>query len=130
MTTPTAAKPDSLLTVASIQRALDARQPGDLTATDFWLRPESLAAQIVNMATKAGYLVRLSHTQAQWTNEGLAKARRELPEDDHTPSLRMALAAAREMLDMPRLDSRGEHNYSDADVIRELIRHAKMAAGE
>lgn len=81
MTNPTTAKPDPMLTVASIQRALEARQPGDMTATEFWLRPESLAAQIVNMATKAGYVVRLSHTQAQWTNEGLAKARRELPEE-------------------------------------------------
>lgn len=44
----------------------------------FWLEPNSDAARIVIAATRAGYVKRLSHTQVQWTEEGLARARAEL----------------------------------------------------
>lgn len=58
--------------------------------------------------------------------KGSQKPDASFPRNDHVPALRYALAAARDLLDMPAL-YRGEHNYSEADVIRELIRHAKMA---
>lgn len=45
--------------------------------SDFTLDAASL--EIVEVATKRGYVVRLSHTQAQWTEEGLAKAQSEIP---------------------------------------------------
>lgn len=37
-----------------------------LTGDNFWLRPESVEAKIINWATAEGYVLRLSHTQAQW----------------------------------------------------------------
>lgn len=50
----------------------------------FWLDSMSREAWIVNRATTLGYVKRLSHTQVQWTDEGLAKARRELEEGTPT----------------------------------------------
>lgn len=47
--------------------------------TDFYEQPEML--KVIEAATAAGYIKRLSHTQAQWTVQGLAKARVELPND-------------------------------------------------
>ncbi len=44
--------------------------------SNFWEDATSL--KIVESASDAGYIIRLSHTQAQWTDEGLAKARIEL----------------------------------------------------
>lgn len=44
----------------------------------FWLDGESDAAKVVAEATRRGFIKRLSHTQAQWTEAGLAKARAEL----------------------------------------------------
>jgi len=46
--------------------------------SDWWLRPESAAARTVAYAVTSGYLRRHSHTQVEWTEAGLAKARRNL----------------------------------------------------
>ena len=56
------------LTIQNIQTAI---------RCDFWLNEELHA--IVNQAEKAGYILRSSHTQAEWTHEGLVKACKELP---------------------------------------------------
>lgn len=50
----------------------------------FWLDSTSREAWIIARATTLGYVKRLSHTQVQWTDEGLAKARRELEEERPT----------------------------------------------
>lgn len=41
-----------------------------LKGSDFWMKPDSRDAKIINEATKLGYVRRLSHTQAEWTDEG------------------------------------------------------------
>lgn len=41
-----------------------------LRGNDFWMKPDSRDAKIINEATKLGYVRRLSHTQAEWTDEG------------------------------------------------------------
>lgn len=66
------------LTIDSIQKAMTSIFPykGD----EFWLDPKGEKAQIVEEATRRGYLKRLSHTQIQWTEEGLKRARQELTE--------------------------------------------------
>lgn len=51
----------------------------------FWLDSTSREAQIIRRATALGYVLRLSHTQVQWTEAGLEKARREIPEMDVAP---------------------------------------------
>ena len=58
------------LTVESISAAMK--------GADFWLNPDSEASSIVSEATRRGFIKRLSHTQAQWTEAGLTKARAEL----------------------------------------------------
>jgi hypothetical protein len=63
------------LTIFSINQAVNRN----------WGMYESEWLPIVEAAAKAGYIIRLSHTQAQWTDEGLEKARREL--QDGTPLL-------------------------------------------
>lgn len=55
------------LTIDSIDKALK---------SIFHIDPELLF--IIEAATNADYITRLSHTQAQWTEQGLAKARIEL----------------------------------------------------
>lgn len=37
---------------------------------NFWMKPESIEAQIIKAATEAGYVRRVSHTQAEWTEAG------------------------------------------------------------
>ena len=49
-----------------------------MQGNDFWLKPGSDSAKIVDEATKRGYVRRYSHTQVEWTDAGLAKAREEL----------------------------------------------------
>lgn len=51
-----------------------------MKGNDFWLNPASEKAWIVNEAVQRGYIRRPSTTQVEWTEEGLAKARRELEE--------------------------------------------------
>jgi hypothetical protein len=63
---------DRLLSVTLIDNAMK--------GNDFWLKPDSLSACIVAHATRAGYVRRISHTQIEWTHEGLAKARAEIKE--------------------------------------------------
>ena len=60
------------LSIEGIQKALN--------APFFFLNPLLLA--IIEEATKKGYLLRISHTQAQWSDEGLEKARVELAEKE------------------------------------------------
>jgi hypothetical protein len=55
------------LTVSRINEAINSY---------FHLNDEQL--QIVNEAQKRGYILRPSHTQAEWTVEGFAKAIQEL----------------------------------------------------
>lgn len=63
-------KNEIVLTVESIDQALK---------SDFYHNTESMA--IVDAATKAGYVIRLSATQAQWSEEGLKRAQMELKGD-------------------------------------------------
>jgi hypothetical protein len=71
------------LTIESIQKAMTSTYPhkGD----EFWLDPKGENAQIVNEATRRGYLRRFSWTQVRWAEEGLAKARRELVAENAAP---------------------------------------------
>lgn len=58
------------LTVETITEAMK--------GNDFWMNGESDAAKVVAEAARRGFIKRLSHTQAQWTEAGLTKARAEL----------------------------------------------------
>jgi hypothetical protein len=51
----------------------------------FWLKGDSEAGRIVREATARGFVRRLSHTQVQWTEAGLEKARAELAESTTAP---------------------------------------------
>lgn len=53
----------------------------------FWLDAGSDAARIVAEATRRGFIRRASHTQVEWTDAGLEKARAELA----TPAAAKAL---------------------------------------
>ena len=64
------------LTIDSIQNAMTYTYPAK--GDEFWLDPKGEKARIVEEATKKGYLRRFSHTQVEWTEEGLKKARQEL----------------------------------------------------
>lgn len=55
---------------------IDAAMKGN----DFWLKGASEARRIVREATARGFIRRLSHTQVEWSEAGLAKARTELAE--------------------------------------------------
>lgn len=54
--------------------AIDAAMKGNA----FWLDAGSEQARIVGEATRRGFIRRASHTQVEWTEAGLAKARAEL----------------------------------------------------
>lgn len=41
-----------------------------LNGSDFWLHQDCIEALIIQKATEAGYIRRISHTQAEWTDEG------------------------------------------------------------
>ena len=72
LTRPTADKPVSiamLLTVEGIHKAIH--------APFFFDNPLQLA--VVEEATRQGYVVRISHTQAQWLDDGLERATNDLP---------------------------------------------------
>lgn len=69
------------LTVTNIDNALK---------SDFWLQEHSTKALIVRDATRSGYIVRLSHTQAQWTEDGLLRARIELQDSNELDTLEKA----------------------------------------
>ena len=73
------------LTVETITKAMK--------GNDFWLNRESDAAKVVEEATRRGFIKRLSHTQAQWTEAGLAKARAEL-----TPAPKASTKARRHVI--------------------------------
>lgn len=49
-----------------------------MTDNAFWLDRASDAARIVEEATARGFIRRISWTQVEWSEEGLAKARVEL----------------------------------------------------
>lgn len=50
-----------ILTVESISKSMK--------DDSFWMFPESVEAQVIEEATKQGYVLRLSHTQVQWKDE-------------------------------------------------------------
>lgn len=66
------------LTVNLIQEAIVASpyRIGGTFNTYFHLCDDAL--KVIEEATRKGYIIRLSHTQAQWTESGLDKARKEL----------------------------------------------------
>ncbi len=65
------------LTVSIIQEAINASPyRGGLFKTYFHLCDDAL--KIIEEATNKGYIIRTSHTQAEWTEIGLQKARKEL----------------------------------------------------
>lgn len=64
----TATKPT--LTINTIDAAMK--------GNDFWLKGDSEAGRIVREATARGFIRRISHTQVEWSEAGLAKARAEL----------------------------------------------------
>lgn len=66
------------LTIEAIDQAMK--------GNTWWTRPKSEEAKIVLEAVTLGYVKRLSHTQVQWTEEGLAKAKRELSPKESTPA--------------------------------------------
>lgn len=76
-----------MLTVTSVDEAMK--------GNDFWLHPTSDAARIVEDATRRGFIRRMSHTQVEWTEVGLAKARAELPAAICEVCLRTALLVER-----------------------------------
>lgn len=39
----------------------------------FWMYPNSIDAKIIEKATKEGLVNRISHTQAEWDEEGLKR---------------------------------------------------------
>lgn len=95
------------LTVESISAAL--------RGSDFWLNPTSNAARIVTEAARLGYVTRLSHTQAQWTDEGLARARAEL-----TPAPAQAAAFTTHLATTAR--NLGPSTVAEIEQARELYR--------
>ncbi len=54
--------------------SIDKAMKGD----NFWLDSDSLESYIVQRATALNYINRISHTQVEWTEKSLAKARKEL----------------------------------------------------
>jgi hypothetical protein len=66
------------LTIDSIQKAMTNTSP--YGSREFWLDPKGESAQIVEEATRRGYIRRYSTTQVEWTEEGLKRARQELAE--------------------------------------------------
>jgi hypothetical protein len=78
-----------------VEIALTVKLIGEaMTGNKFWLDSTSQEAWIVSRATALGYVLRLSHTQVQWTEAGLEKARRELPEMSPGDQLLTSLARA------------------------------------
>ena len=63
------------LTVNNIDRAMKA-SPYNEAGTYFHCDPQLL--QIIEQAASRGYILRTSHTQAEWTESGLEKAMKEL----------------------------------------------------
>lgn len=53
------------MTIRQIQQAME--------TSNFWLHAESRDANIINEAVCRGYVRRISHTQVEWTDEGLRK---------------------------------------------------------
>jgi hypothetical protein len=64
------------LTVENIQNALLSSPYRNPKGNYFHMDPE--LTQIIQEATKRGYVRRISHTQAEWIEEGLEKAIKEL----------------------------------------------------
>jgi hypothetical protein len=56
------------LTVDSINSAIN---------NYFWM--DATLSAIINEAEKKGYILRTSHTQAEWIEEGLKRAKQEIP---------------------------------------------------
>lgn len=50
-----------ILTLTSVDKAMK--------GNNFWMFPKSREAQVIDEATKQGFVLRLSHTQVQWKDE-------------------------------------------------------------
>jgi hypothetical protein len=74
------------LALAALERETPKEEPltidsigAAMKGNAWWLEPESSDARTITRALSADYLRRSSHTQIEWTEAGLAKARAELP---------------------------------------------------
>ena len=90
-----------------------------LTNSNFWLHPESREAKIIDKAEKDGWVIRLSHTQAQWS----VKAEKELLNRGTTKSRQdIEQFQLKYLKKLDESDYRFHNNYSRLDECKEIIR--------
>lgn len=103
---------DTGLTVESIHNSIQ--------GNNFWLKPDSKEAKIVNQAIKEGYLRRTSHTQVEWKDQAAIDKLKNSKES--TDKKEGKSKAASKVLQLMDSEPDGELHYGKyvSQVVKEM----------